>query len=125
MSDGKRFGGRSAAVAALVEKYAPFTGGHKHDPTELVVWRDGEEWVMFGHARSYLGFEGVEREVRDPEGDVWNVFLEATYRFVYVEDASAERGFKLKETRIFADPSPAVAFMLKKGLATPQQLGLA
>lgn len=125
MSDGKRIEGRSAAVAALVEKYAPFTGGHKHCPTELLVWREGEEWVMFGHARCYIGFEGVEKEVKDPEGDMWNVYLEAAYRFVYIEDASAKSGYKIKETRIYADPTPAVGLMLQKGLATAEQLGFA
>lgn len=127
MSDGTRISGREEAVQALTEKYAPFTGGHKHDPTELLVWEEGGEWCMFGHAKCFVGFQGLREngEFEDPQGEgKWNVVVEAAYRFVYVKDEAARGGYKMKETRIYADPMPAVGFMLKSGLASAKDLGL-
>lgn len=125
MSDGTIASGREAGVKALTDKYAPFTGGHKHDPTELFTWQEGDHWCMFGHARCYIGFEDQANTVKDQHGDAWNVVVEATYRFVYVKDDSAPKGFRMRETKIYADPMPAVQFMLKKGIVSAKDLGMA
>jgi hypothetical protein len=126
-SDGTRFTGMEAAVKSLTSKYAPFSGGHKHDPTELLTWEEGEQWCMFGHAKCFIGFDGasVAADVTDLQGRSWNVVVEATYRFVYVRDESGHGGIKMKETRIYADPMPAVEFMLKHNIASAKDLGLA
>lgn len=125
-SDGMRVAGREAAVASMTEKYAPFTGGHKHDPTELLMWKEGEQWCMFGHAKCFVGFEGAAgAKVEDPQGEAWDVVVEATYRFVYVEDEGGRGGIKMKETLIYADPTPAMQFMVKQGVVSAKDLGLA
>lgn len=127
LSDGTRIAGMQAAIKALTEKYAPFSGGHKHDPTELLTWEEGDHWCMFGHAKCFIGFDGTgsTAEVKDPQGKAWNVVIEATYRFVYVKDDSGRGGIRMKETRIYADPMPAVGFMLEQGIVTAKDIGLA
>jgi len=125
LSDGSRITGMQDAIKALTEKYAPFSGGHKHDPTELLTWEEGDHWCMFGHAKCFIGFEGVEANVKDPQDQSWNVVVEATYRFVYVKDESGQGGYKMRETKIYADPMPAVEFMLKQGIVSAKDLGLA
>lgn len=125
LSDGTRITGMKDAIHALTEKYAPFSGGHKHDPTELLTWEEGDHWCMFGHAKCFIGFEGVAASVKDPQGQSWNVVVEATYRFVYVKDESGTGGYKMRETKIYADPTPAVEFMMKQGIASAKDLGLA
>jgi hypothetical protein len=127
LSDGTRITGMESALQALKEKYAPFSGGQKHDSTELLMWEDGEQWVMFGSAKVYVGFDGVDvaKEIRDLQGEAWHAAIRATYRFVYVREESKHGGFKMKEAVIYADPMPAIEFMLKQGIVSAKDLGLA
>jgi hypothetical protein len=80
---------------------------------------------MFGHAKTFVAFEGVEGSISDNEGKKWSAVMEAAFRFWYVRDDSGPDGFKIKETRIYADPMPAVGFMLQKGIVSAKDLGLA
>lgn len=125
LSDGTRIAGLQPAVQALIEKYAPFTDGHKHDPTELLVWEEENHWCMLGHAKLFIGFKGTDKTIEDPQGEKWNVAIEATYRFAYVrDDTGSGSGFKVKEMKICADPMPAVGFMLKHEIVSAKDLGL-
>jgi hypothetical protein len=80
---------------------------------------------MFGHAKTFVGFEGIDGTISDNDGNKWSAVMEAAFRFWYVKDESGPDGIKLKETRIYADPMPAVGFMLQKGIVTAKDLGLA
>ena len=80
---------------------------------------------MFGHAKTFVGFEGIDGTISDNDGNKWSAVMEATFRFWYVKDESGPDGIKLKETRIYADPMPAVGFMLQKGIVTAKDLRLA
>ena len=65
---------------------------------------------MIGHAKTYVGFtEDTEGTIPDNEGKKWNAVMEAAFRFWYVKDESGPDGIKIKETRIYADPMPALA----------------
>jgi hypothetical protein len=80
---------------------------------------------MFGHAKTFVGFGGIDGTISDNDGNKWSAVMEAAFRFWYVKDESGPDGIKLKETRIYADPMPAVGFMLQKGIVTAKDLGLA
>lgn len=83
---------------------------------------------MFGHAKCHIGFEGETPTIKDPQGEEgkgYNVIVEATYRFVYVKDDGAPGGYRMSETKIYADPMPAVQFMLQKGIVSAKDLGMA
>ncbi|GAB7333509.1 hypothetical protein MBLNU13_g05094t3 [Cladosporium sp. NU13] len=124
-SDGTRREGADKANDALGEIYGPFTGGQKHEPTFLVCWEEGDGWSMIGHAKTYVGFQGVEGTITDNEGKNWSAVMEAAFRFWYVKDESGPDGIKIKETRIYADPMPALGFMLQNKMVSPKDLGLA
>jgi hypothetical protein len=93
----------------------------------VLPWYREEEngWAAFGHAKTYIGFEGVDGKISDKEGKKWSTIVEAAFRFWYVKDESGPQGIKLKETMIYADPMPAVGFMLQNGIVTAKDLGLA
>lgn len=80
---------------------------------------------MIGHAKTYVGFKDVEGTIADNEGKKWSAVMEAAFRFWYVKDESGPDGIKIKGTRIYADPMPALGFMLQKGMVSAKDLGLA
>jgi len=141
-SDGGRREGVDKVNGALTEVYGPFSA-HKHRPTFLLCWyaysllpdkqishkhyrrEDGNGWTIFGHAHVYVGFKGVEGTITDPDGDKWSAVMEAAFRFWYVKDESGKDGIKIQETRTYADPMPAIGFMLQKGIVSAKDLGLA
>nr|OQO20178.1 hypothetical protein B0A51_11680 [Rachicladosporium sp. CCFEE 5018] len=125
-SDGTRTSGADDTAKALQEVYAIFSGGHKHRPTSLACWDEKDGSItMFGHAKVYVGFEGHDKTVTDDDGDKWNAVMEGGFRFWYVKDESGVDGIKIKETRIYADPMPAIGYALKNGILSPKDLGLA
>ena len=123
-SDGDIIKGAEKVFAALQQIYGPFSGGHHHDPYFLVCWETENGWSMMGSAKVYLAFDGVDkREVKGAnDGRKWSAVTEGGFHFYYVKDESGPHGIKLKETRIFSDPMPAVKFMLQEGLVKPQDL---
>lgn len=80
---------------------------------------------MFGHAKTYVGFKNVEGTLSDNEGKKWSAVMEAAFQFWYVKDESGPDGIKIKETRIYTDPMPALGFMLQNKLVSAKDLGLA
>lgn len=80
---------------------------------------------MIGHAKTHVGFKDVEGTITDNEGKKWSAVMEAAFRFWYVKDESGPEGIKIKKTRIYADPMPALGFMLQKGMVSAKDLGLA
>ena len=51
--------------------------------------------------------------------------MEAAFHFRYVKDQNGPDGIKIKETRIYADPMPALEFMLQEKMVSAKNLGLA
>ena len=80
---------------------------------------------MFGHAKTFVGFKDVEGKFTDNEGKKWSAVMEAAFRFWYVKDENGPDGIKIKETRIYADPLPALGFMLQNKMVSAKDLGLA
>ena len=80
---------------------------------------------MIGHAKTYVGFKDVEGTISDNEGKKWSAIMEAAFQFWYVKDQNGPDGIKIKETRIYADPMPALGFMLQNQMASAKDLGLA
>lgn len=78
---------------------------------------------MIGLAMVFANLPGEEkREVKDKKGRDWEVKLPGAFKFYYRKDGD---GFKVKSTEIFSDSGPVVMALLKKGVMTPEQLGLA
>jgi hypothetical protein len=86
---------------------------------------EGDGWCLFGHAKTFVGFKHVEGTISDNEGKRWSAVMEGAFHFWYVKDESGPDGIKIKETRIYADPMPAVGFMLQNGIVSAKDLGLA
>jgi hypothetical protein len=86
---------------------------------------EGDGWCLFGHAKTFVGFKDVEGTISDNEGKKWSAVMEAAFHFWYVKDESGPDGIKIKETRIYADPMPAVGFMLQHGIVSAKDLGFA
>ena len=80
---------------------------------------------MIGHAKTYVGFKDVEGTITDNEGKKWSAVMEAAFQFWYVKDQSGPECIKIKETRIYADPMPALEFMLQNKMVSAKDLGLA
>ena len=51
--------------------------------------------------------------------------MEAAFHFWYVKDSNGPDGIKIKETRIYTDPMPALGFMLRDKMVSAKDLGLA
>ena len=51
--------------------------------------------------------------------------MEAAFQFWYVNDQNGPDGIKINETRIYADPMPALGFMLQNKMVSAKDPGLA
>jgi hypothetical protein len=75
---------------------------------------------MIGVANFYFKLQGGPgNAVKDPQGEQWDGVGPGGFHFNYVKDGS---GIKLKQTRIFSDPSPALKLMLQAGALNGEQL---
>ena len=111
-SDGKSFSGAEKAWAQLAVTYGPFEA-HKHDPTFLCCFDDKEDgYQMIGVANVYFSLGGPRNAVKDPQGESWDGSTPGAFHFHYVKE---DGGLKLKFTRIYSDPSPALKVMLEAG----------
>ena len=61
----------------------------------------------------------LEESLTDPDGNKWQGVHKGAFHFKYVKDGDS---IKLRETRIFADASPALRLMLNNKLIGPEQL---
>ena len=97
-------------MKALQAVYAPFAA-HLHDPEFLVSWETKDGYGMMGIASLYFNLHGPAPEaVTGRDGKKWHGVVQAAYRFFYVKD---NEGFKMKETKIFADLGPVLKTMLQ------------
>lgn len=119
-SDGTRSSGVDNVWATLASIYGPF-GGHKHYPRQISVWETGNGWAALGIADVYFRFHGsAGGKLTDGEGDKWDGVGPGAFQFEYVK--TADGGIKLKETKLFSDPTPAIKLMLKAGAINGEQL---
>lgn len=76
---------------------------------------------MLGVANLHFTLHGLDsKAVTDHEGGKWDGVAPSAFQFAYVKDSSGE--IKLKETKIFNDPSPAMRLMLKNKMINGEQL---
>ena len=103
----------------MAEIFGPFAA-YKHDPEFLVAWETSDGWGMLGRASLYFKLHGLSGDaVTDPQGAKWDGVIASMFSFDYVREGG---GIKLKETRIFSDPSPAMKLMLKNNMLNGEQL---
>ncbi|KAK5170611.1 uncharacterized protein LTR77_005200 [Saxophila tyrrhenica] len=118
-SNGTITQGAEAAWSALAEIYGPFAA-HKHDPEFLLTFDVEDGWRMIGVANVFFKFAGSDGgAITDPQGEKWDGVSPAAFSFRYVKEGE---GIKLKETKIFSDPSPALKLMLQDGALDGEHL---
>lgn len=74
---------------------------------------------MIGVAQVYFNLGGPGDVVKDPQGESWDGVGPGAFQFHYVKDGD---DIKLKQTKIFSDPSPALRFLLQAGALDGEQV---
>lgn len=110
--------GANEAWAELAKIYGPFKA-QRHDPEFLVAFDTDDGWRMIGVAQVYFSVGGPGNIVQDPRGDSWDGVGPGAFQFHYVKDGD---DIKLKETKIFSDPSPVLKFLLQAGALNGDQI---
>ena len=76
---------------------------------------------MIGVANLYFKLQGLGGDtVKDPYGKGWDGVATGGFQFGYVKDGSGD--IKLKYSKIFSDPSPAMKIMLQNKMVNGDQL---
>lgn len=116
--------GGAAAFAALVGVYAPLSA-HYHEPHCYLIWENDKGYEMTGVAYMYGNFhvprDGAEK-VKDLEGREWDFKGLGSFYFVYEKDPTGPKGLKLKSEVLIADGLPLVKELVKRGMATSEQV---
>lgn len=123
----------------LAEVYGPFAAQH-HDPRFIVAWETEDGWEAFGcklrlllnsrdnsmlisnlGADVHFNLHGLAPETKtDSNGKKWHGSGPGAFSFKWT--GKEEKDIKLKETRIFADSTPAVKVMLANKHINAEQL---
>ena len=126
-SNGTVSHGIKQAFEALKQVYGPLKAYH-HEPYYLNCYAapGGAEgdYEMIGLAMVFLDTPGdrMGEGVKDRTGRTWEASLPGGFKFYYRRVGD---GFKLAKTEIFSDSGPVVSLLLKKGVVTAKDLGLA
>jgi hypothetical protein len=113
-----------AAFAALVERYAPLKA-HYHEPHCYLIWENDTGYELTGVAYMYGNFhaprDDVEK-VKDEEGREWDFKGLGSFYFVFVKDQEGPKGLKMKSEVLIADGLPLAKELVKRGMATTEQI---
>jgi len=122
---GQKHSGASECIDALYKDiYAPFAKW-AHVPYHIICYEVDEGWEMMGLAMLWWSLavpgkqEGGGEKVKDGEGVEWDGCNPAAFNFRYKRDGE---GIRLAKTEIAADPTVAVAAMLKRGMMKAEDL---
>lgn len=126
-SNGQTVQGIKPAFEALKQTYGPLEKYH-HEPYYLNCYaapggKEGD-YEMIGLAKVYVDIPGEKggEGPKDLTGKQWEASLPGGFKFYYRRVGD---GFKLAKTEIFSDSGPVVSLLLKKGVVTAKDLGLA
>ena len=123
--DGKVNEGREKSIEALKALYGPLPGW-RHEATYLNCYETESGQEMIGKATMWVDLPGEpavgENKTTDGNGKQWDLAGPGTFLFQYV---SGGDGFAVKRLEITADTSQLVIGMLKRGVVSPKDLGMA
>ena len=126
-ANGQQAKGTKDAFALLSQSYGALAQFH-HEPYYLSCSPVGEsgDFEMIGLAQVYVNLHGEEvKNLKDDKGRDWEMSLPGAFKFHYKKDENGPGGFRMQSTEVFSDSGPIVMALLKKGVMTPEQLGLA
>jgi len=122
-SDGTVLPAGEASWQAFIAGYAAFTA-HLHEARSVCVYERGGGWEMVGTTvlHADLPVPGGEKTKKDVSGRAWDLAMPGAMVFNVVKDPAGLNGFKIKAMTVFADKSPAVVEMIKRGMMKPGDL---
>jgi hypothetical protein len=122
--DGQVHEGLEKAMEAIKATYGPLTAQY-HQPYFMVCTETEDGYDMMGQATLYANLPGEpaagQSKVKDKDGKEWDIGVPGAFHFWCVKNGD---DFLLKRTEMHADTGPLVMGLLKRGVITPQQLGL-
>lgn len=121
-SDGTVFPPGEASWKGWLEGYAPFTE-HLHEARYCCVYERGGGWEMIGvaHLFANLVVPG-EKTKTDRSGRQWDIEVPGVMVFNCVPDPSGPKGFKVRAITLFADGTPVLGAMIKRGMVKQEDL---
>lgn len=126
-ANGTKSNGIKAAFEALKQTYGPLAAYH-HEPYYLNCYAapGGAEgdYEMIGLAHVFVDAPGERtgEGVQDLTGRKWEASLPGGFKFYYRRVGD---DFRLARTEIFSDSGPVVSLLLRKGVVSAKDLGLA
>ncbi len=123
--DGKVNEGREKSIEALKTLYGPLPSW-RHEAFYLNCYETEVGHEMIGKATLWVQLPGEaaagEEKRTDGDGKQWDLAGPGTFMFQYVPDGD---GFAIRRIAITADTSQIVLGLLKRGVISPKDLGIA
>ncbi len=107
--------------AKLVGDYALFVS-HYHEPAFYTIHETATGWDLIGWANIFANLPVPGDKVRDALGREWDIKVPGAFHFVYVKDPSGPKGLKLQRQELFVDGVAVGKEVVKRGIATWEQI---
>ena len=119
--NGKVFTGAEAWAADL-EAVAPFAK-QTHEPVWLCISETPTGYEFVGNAKLFFNLlVPGEKSLVDVQGREWDGVIQGMFHFTFVRDPTGPKGLKMSVEKVFADGSPVISLLLKRGMLKPEEL---